>query len=151
VAIDAAALRTSWATVCEHGDEVPLFFYSHLSLSRPDIRELFAVVMAGQRDKFVVALGRIVSSADRADELVPYLQRLGAQHVQFGTRAEHYGPVGQSLVATLAYFLGEQWTDELAEQWLAAYELVASVMQDAAGVERTSGELPIADDPSLEE
>ncbi|WP_222598534.1 globin domain-containing protein [Lentzea tibetensis] len=149
MSIDAEALRASWSSVLAHGDEVPLFFYSHLALSRPDIRELFPVVMAGQRDKFVVALGRIVSSADRTDELVPYLQRLGATHVQFGTTSEHYAPVGQSLIATLAYFLGELWTNELAQQWQAAYELVASVMQDAAAeVEQISGELPTAEESS---
>jgi hemoglobin-like flavoprotein len=132
VSADADTLRSSWTMVLEHGEQVPLFFYSHLALSRPDLRELFPVAMASQRDKFVVALGRIVAQADQADHLGPYLEELGRRHLGYGAEAAHYDPVGTSLLATLAYFLDEHWTPELADAWQDAYALVASVMQGAA-------------------
>ena len=51
--MDTAALRGSWAKVVEAGDDVPLYFYSHLFLSHPEVRSMFPIQMSGQRDKLV--------------------------------------------------------------------------------------------------
>ncbi|HEY3087288.1 MAG TPA: FAD-binding oxidoreductase [Jatrophihabitantaceae bacterium] len=88
--------------------------------------------MAAQRDKLVSALGTVVSNVDNLDAVVPVLQQLGRDHRRFGAVAEHYPAVGASLLATLRYFLGPQWTEELANEWAAAYGLVAKVMVQAA-------------------
>lgn len=118
--------------VAGHGDQVPLYFYSTLFLAHPETRQMFPTNMAGQRDRLVTALGHIVSNVDQVDRLVGFLQDLGADHRKFAVRAEHYPAVGEALVATLQHFLAEQWTDELAADWTAAYGLVAQVMIEAA-------------------
>jgi len=115
-----------------HGDAVPLFFYSDLFLRHPETRELFPVSMAAQRDRLVHALARIVSDVSRVDALGEYLQDLGREHRRFGAIGEYYPHVGASLLATLAHFNGPAWTQELAADWNAAYELVAQVMITAA-------------------
>jgi NAD(P)H-flavin reductase/hemoglobin-like flavoprotein len=115
-----------------HGDEVALFFYSDLFLRNPELRDLFPVSMTAQRDRLLNALGKIVAEVDRLDSLVPYIQALGRDHRRFGTLAGHYGPVGVSLIATLAHFSGPDWTDELAASWKTAYEMVAHAMTVAA-------------------
>jgi NAD(P)H-flavin reductase/hemoglobin-like flavoprotein len=130
--VDAQALKESWAVVARGGDEVPLFFYSHLFLSHPDTRQMFPMSMAGQRDKLVGALGQIVSNVDQLDSVVPFIQQLGRDHRKFSVLAEHYPAVGGSLLATLEHFLGPMWTDELAKNWTEAYTLIAKVMVDAA-------------------
>jgi NAD(P)H-flavin reductase/hemoglobin-like flavoprotein len=130
--MDPAALKSSWALVAKAGDEVPLFFYSHLFLSHPEVREMFPVSMAAQRDKLVGALGAVVSNASQLDEVVPFLQQLGRDHRRFSVVAEHYSAVGASLLATLQHFLGAAWTSELAADWAEAYGLVATVMVQAA-------------------
>lgn len=130
--MDAAALRDSWQIVAKSGDEVPMFFYSHLFLAHPELRKMFPVSMAAQRDKLVAALGKVVSNADQLDDVVPLLQSLGRDHRRFDVAPEHYPAVGASLLATLRYFLGPQWTEELAAEWAAAYGLVARVMVLAA-------------------
>jgi NAD(P)H-flavin reductase/hemoglobin-like flavoprotein len=130
--MDPDALKNSWALVAKAGDEVPLFFYSHLFLSHPEVREMFPVSMAAQRDKLVGALGAVVSNAAQLDEVVPFLQQLGRDHRRFGAVADHYSAVGGSLLATLQHFLGAAWTPELAADWAAAYGLVSSVMVQAA-------------------
>jgi NAD(P)H-flavin reductase/hemoglobin-like flavoprotein len=130
--VDARRLRSSFSAVARHGDEVPLFFYSHLFLSHPEVRDMFPVAMAGQRDKLVAALGRAVANVDDLDSLVPFLQQLGRDHRKFGAVAAHYPAVGASLLATLEHFLGPDWTAELAADWHAAYGLVAQVMVEAA-------------------
>src|SRR5439155_5449289 len=130
--MDAARLHNSWDLVASHGDQVPLFFYSTLFLAHPDTRDLFPVGMAAQRDRLVGALGRPVSQVDRAADLVPFLEQLGRDHRKFAVQAEHYPAVGAALLATLAHFLGPQWTDELAQDWSDAYTLVAQIMTTAA-------------------
>lgn len=130
--MDTAALKQTWAAAESLGDEVPLFFYSHLFLSHPELRSLFPVSMATQRDRLVGALGRIVSSVDELDEVVGFIEQLGRDHRRFEVIAANYNAVGASLLATLEHFLGDGWTDEVAADWAEAYGLIATVMVTAA-------------------
>ncbi|WP_438853453.1 globin domain-containing protein [Agromyces sp. M3QZ16-3] len=130
--MDTAALKQTWGLAESLGDEVPLYFYSHLFLSHPELRAMFPVSMATQRDRLVGALGRIVSSVDQLDEVTAFIQQLGRDHRRFEVIAEHYDAVGASLLATLEHYLGELWTEELAGDWAAAYGVIAGVMVEAA-------------------
>ncbi|HEX8006693.1 MAG TPA: FAD-binding oxidoreductase [Trebonia sp.] len=133
--MDERRLKESFARVAAHGDQVALFFYSHLFLSHPEVRDMFPVSMAGQRDRLLNALGRIVSDVSSHEALVPFLQGLGRDHRKFGAIAEHYPAVGASLLATLAHFSGSAWTEDLARDWTEAYTLIAQVMTDAAAAD----------------
>jgi NAD(P)H-flavin reductase/hemoglobin-like flavoprotein len=130
--VDAARLKQSWSLVAAHGDQVPLYFYSTLFLTHPETRQMFPTNMAGQRDRLVTALAHIVTNVDQVDRLVGFLRDLGADHRKFAVRPEHYPAVGEALLATLAHFLGDQWSEELAQDWAAAYGLVSQVMIEAA-------------------
>lgn len=137
--MDTAALKETWALAEGLGDDVPLFFYSHLFLSHPELRSMFPVSMATQRDRLVGALGRIVSRVDQLDEVTGFIQQLGRDHRRFDVIASHYNAVGASLLATLQHFLGERWTEEVAADWAEAYGVIATVMVQAAEAsERTS-------------
>ena len=130
--MDVARLRWSWGLAQQVGDEAALHFYSTLFLKHPETRNLFPIGMAAQRDKLLGALGHIVSNVDVTGELLPFVQQLGRDHRKFGVIAEHFPAVGDALVSTLAYFLGDQWTDELAQDWTEAFGVVAKVMIEAA-------------------
>ena len=130
--MDTAALKGSWAKVAAAGDDVPLYFYSHLFLSHPEVRSMFPIRMSGQRDKLVAALGSVVSSVDELDNVIPLLEQLGRDHRRFAAVTEHYDAVGASLLATLKKFHGPLWTPDLADTWAQAYGLVAKVMVAAA-------------------
>ena len=129
--MDIAAMRANFAKAAATGDEAPLYFYSHLFLSHPETREMFPVSMAHQRDRLFAALGEVVARVDDLDALVPILQQLGRDHRKFGTLAAHYPAVGGSLLATLEHF-DDEWTPELAKSWSEAYDVVATVMIQAA-------------------
>jgi len=129
--VDAQRLKDNFAKVAQHGDAVALFFYSHLFLAHPELRDMFPVAMATTRDRLLSALGQIVSDADNVDALVPYLRDLGRDHRKFGAVAGHFPAVGASLVATLEYFSGRDWTEELRRDWTEAYTLVAGGMSEA--------------------
>jgi len=130
--MDTSALRSSWASVVSAGDKMPQYFYSHLFVSHSELRSMFPVQMTGQRDKFVTALGTIVSNADNLDDTMTFIEQLGRDHRRFSVVTEHYMAVGASLMATLKRFLGPSWDAELADTWAQAYGLVAKVMVAAA-------------------
>jgi NAD(P)H-flavin reductase len=130
--MDALALQRSWDQVTRHGEKVPLYFYSHIFVSHPEVRSMFPLAMASQRDKFVSALGRIVSHADRIENDADFLRHLGRDHRKYAVVAAHYDAVGASLCATLKHFLGPQWDEDLAAQWTAAYQVIARIMVEAA-------------------
>jgi NAD(P)H-flavin reductase len=131
--MDTDRLKSNFAAVAaQGGDNVALFFYSHLFLHYPETRDMFPPAMTRQRDRLVGALGRIVSNVDQVQELVPYLQDLGKDHRKYGAVAAHYPAVGQSLIATLRHFSGDEWTAELEADWTAAYGVVADTMVAAA-------------------
>ena len=130
--MDTQRLKDSFARAAMHGDAVPLFFYSDLFLRHPEVRELFPVSMAAQRDRLVQALGSVVANVDNLDAITGYVQALGRDHRKFGAVAGHYGAVGTSLLATLAHFNGTAWTPDLAADWKAAYQIIAEIMIAAA-------------------
>lgn len=136
--MDERRLKESFARAAAYGDQVPLFFYSHLFLDHPETRAMFPVSMANQRDKLLNALGRVIADVSNHDALVPFLQGLGRDHRKFGTLAAHYPAVGASLLATLAHFNGTEWNDELARDWTEAYTAIAQVMTEAAAADETA-------------
>ena len=138
--MDTDRLKSTWAAVAEHGDDVPSYFYAHLFVTHPELRAMFPLTMSAQRDRLVGALGRVVSSVDDLGPVVPFVEQLGRDHRRFQVIAEHYDAVGASLLWTLAYFLGDRWTPEVADDWAAAYGVVATTMIAAA--EESEGEQP---------
>ncbi|MGC9239965.1 MAG: globin domain-containing protein, partial [Acidithiobacillus sp.] len=74
----------------------------------------------------------IASNIDSTEMLVPYLKDLGVGHIRYDTRPEHYPIVGKSLLLTLKHFLGPAWTPAMAESWIEAYNLAATVCIQAA-------------------
>lgn len=135
--MDPERLRASFAKVAAHGgDAVALFFYSDWFLRHPELRDLFPVSMAAQRDHLIGALIRIVAEADRAEELASFLAHLGRAHRKFGVRPEHHASLRVSLLATLQHFLGEEgWTAEVAADWDEALGVISKLMIEAAAAD----------------
>jgi NAD(P)H-flavin reductase/hemoglobin-like flavoprotein len=129
--VDIPAMRASFGKASAHGDQAPLWFYSHLFLTHPETRDMFPVSMARQRDRLFSALGDVMARVDDLDALVPILQQLGRDHRKFGALPAHYPAVGASLLATLEHF-DDEWNDELAASWAEAYGVIADVMIGAA-------------------
>ena len=129
--MDIPAMRASFGKASAHGDQAPLWFYSHLFLTHPETRDMFPVSMARQRDRLFSALGDVMARVDDLDALVPILQQLGRDHRKFGALPAHYPAVGASLLATLEHF-DDEWNDELAASWAEAYGVIAEVMIGAA-------------------
>lgn len=130
--VDAQKLKDNFALVGANGVDVAEYFYADLFAREPQLRSLFPAAMGRQYEVLLGALAQIVASVDDTDSLVPFLQDLGRRHHGFGVLSDHYAPVGASLLATLAYFSGRHWNEDLEHDWTAAYGLVAKVMTEAA-------------------
>ncbi|MGH3243434.1 MAG: globin domain-containing protein [Spirillospora sp.] len=126
-------IKDNFALVGANGVDVAEYFYADLFAREPQLRSLFPAGMSRQYDVLLGALSQIVATVDDEERLVPFLRDLGRRHHGFGVLDDHYAPVGASLLATLAYFSGPDWTDDLEHDWTAAYGLVTKVMTEAAG------------------
>ena len=78
------------------------------------------------------ALVLLRKSLRNLDAIVPKLRELGARHVAYGARPEHYPVVGATLIASLEAVAGDQWKHEYGEAWCAAFAIVAAVMIEGA-------------------
>src|SRR5262249_50491926 len=132
MSLDLDALETSFDLVAPRGDELMDEFYTRLFAAAPAVRPLFPEDMGPQKTMLLAALVLLRKSLRNLDAIVPTLRRLGACHVAYGARPEHYPLVGKTLIASLAAVAGDAWTPKLERAWVGAYELVATVMLEGA-------------------
>ncbi|WP_327679130.1 globin domain-containing protein [Kitasatospora sp. NBC_00458] len=129
---DIELIRTSLAVVEPVADRATAHFYALIFLHHPEVRALFPAAMDVQRDRLFRALLMAARSADDPDALRTRLGALGRGHRRYGTLTDHYGPVGECLVAALARYAGTRWTAETELAWRRVYRLVSSIMIEAA-------------------
>ena len=57
---------------------------------------------------------------------------LGRRHSGYGVQDKDYGTVGKALIWTLEQGMGEDFTPEVRDAWMAAYGMIAQVMQQGS-------------------
>ena len=133
MALDLDALETSFDLVAPRGDELVDRFYERLFETAPAVQPLFAGAdMRAQKRMLLGALVLLRRSLRDLDAIVPKLRALGARHVAYGARPEHYPVVGEVLIAAMAEVAGAGWRPEYEVAWAAAFGVVAGAMLDGA-------------------
>jgi nitric oxide dioxygenase len=127
-------VKSSFASIGPAVDAVANQFYARLFALDPALRALFQSDMRAQRQRLIRMLAAIVDELDRPTLIVAEVVALGQRHVGYGVLAEHYAVVEQALLWALAQQLGEDWTEEVATAWRAAYTLLAATMQAASSL-----------------
>lgn len=125
-------VQNSFREIVPIADQVAALFYGRLFKLDPTLRPLFTSDMAQQGLKLMNTLKLAVSGLDELEKIVPALQSLGRNHVDYGVRDEHYATVGEALIWTLEQGLGEQFTDEVCDAWTETFGLLSTVMREAA-------------------
>jgi len=125
-------VQSSFELVRPIADTAAHIFYDRLFALDPSLRPMFKGDMATQGRMLMSVLGTAVKGLTDLDSLVPVLRSLGARHVAYGVRDEHYVTVGTALLWTLDQGLGEAFTTDVREAWTEAYGLLADVMQFGA-------------------
>jgi hemoglobin-like flavoprotein len=131
--LELDALETSFDLVAPRGEVLMDNFYARLFATAPAVEPLFAGTdLARQKSMLLRALVALRESLRNLDEIVPTLRRLGARHVAYGARPEHYPVVGQVLIASMSEVAGRQWRPEFDHAWAAAFDVVAGAMLEGA-------------------
>jgi hemoglobin-like flavoprotein len=128
-----ALVRDSFALVVPVADQAATRFYERLFEADPTLRPLFAHTdMTRQRQVLVQTLAVVVAGLEKLDTIVPAVQALGRRHAGYGVRDADYEVVGAALIRTLDELLGDAFSRDVREAWIAAYHLLSGVMRDAA-------------------
>ena len=130
-------VQSSFADVRPIAPQAAELFYKRLFALDPSLRHLFRGDMAQQGRMLMAMLGAAVSGLTDIDGLMPVVRQLGARHAGYGVRGEHYDTVGSALIWTLEQGLGDKFSLPVRGAWIAAYELLASVMQVGVIEERS--------------
>lgn len=125
-------IRRSFALVEPIAQQAAALFYDNLFTADPNLRRLFQGNMAQQGARLMNMIAMAVDLLEEPDALLPALRKLGARHVNYGVRDEHYATVGAALLKTLKQGLGEAYTDEVHAAWVALYGVVSRTMNEAA-------------------
>jgi nitric oxide dioxygenase len=131
--LELDTLETSFDLVAADGEALVDVFYARLFAAVPAVAPLFAQTdMRRQKSMLLAALVLLRKSLRNLDAIIPTLRRLGACHVTYGARPEHYPIVGEVLIASMAEVAGDAWRPEYERAWAAAYDVVATVMLEGA-------------------
>lgn len=125
-------VKSSFDKVTPIADTAAAMFYAKLFELDPTLKPLFKGDMKQQGRKLMAMIGAAVNGLGKLDQLIPVVQGLGRRHVGYGVKPEHYATVGTALLWTLEQGLGPDFTDETRDAWSEVYEVLATVMQDAA-------------------
>src|SRR5262245_1073503 len=149
MALDLQALETSFDLVASRGDVLMDVFYTRLFAAAPEVEPLFAGTdPRRQKAMLLAALVRVRGSLRDLPAIVPALQRLGARHVGYGARPDHYPVVGAVLIDAMAEVAGDAWRAEYARAWQAALGIVAGAMLEGARLaEQAADELTPSPEP----
>lgn len=134
-----ALIREGWGKIAPIADQAVTRFYDKLFELDPELRALFAGAdMAVQRVRLAQALGGVIASLEKSEEIIPQLQALGRRHAAFGVTERHYDLVGAALLGTLEEGLADDWSSASRRAWASAYGLIAGTMTAAASASEMS-------------
>lgn len=125
-------VRTSFNPLKPLAATVAEAFYAQLFARDPALRRLFHGDMAQQGGRLMQMMAAAIELLDRPASLQPVLLKLGQRHAGYGVVDAHYASVGAALLDTLAAGLGDSFTAEVREAWVAMYTQVAQTMQQGA-------------------
>lgn len=124
-------VQDSFTQVAPIADKAAEIFYARLFEIAPEVRPLFKADLTDQGAKLMKTLALAVSSLTNLPALVPVVEDLAVRHIDYGVKDEHYAPVGEALIYTLDKGLGDSFTEEVKEAWLAVYTLLSETMINA--------------------
>jgi methyl-accepting chemotaxis protein len=131
--LDVQALETSFDLIAPQGNELMDAFYARLFAAAPEVEPLFAGTdLRRQKAMLLATLVLVRKSLRDLEAIVPQLYVLGARHVAYGARPEHYPVVAEALIAAMAEAAGPAWTREYEVAWTDALGAVAGVMIEGA-------------------
>jgi hemoglobin-like flavoprotein len=138
---EKALIRESWRLVEPIVDTAVDLFCRRLFEQRPDYRVLFAEDLTASKKKLAATLGFIVGSLGwpesawrdevaEEDDLFLSVLALGRRHAELqGVADDRYEAVGDALIWTLDYALGEPFNTDTRAAWARLCGLIAGALR----------------------
>lgn len=128
----AVRATESFALVEPNSGAVADLFYDKLFELDGSIRPLFPDDLSDQKMKLMSMLKVATSSLRQPEKLLPAVEEMGRRHKTYGVEGGHYDTVGSALLWALEQSLGEEFTPNIEDAWIAVYTALASTMLRAA-------------------
>ena len=103
-------------------------FYDRLFETTPEVKSLFKGDMEQQKLALMQTLGVVVKGLTAPETILPAVKSLAERHKDYGVQPDHFTSVGASLLWTLEKGLGDAYTPEVNDAWVAAYTMLSGVM-----------------------
>ncbi len=133
MALNVKVLEDSFALVAPQGDALVARFYERLFEKYPQVEPLFSGTSPKKQQKMLLAsLVLVVENLRRPEVLVKALHAMGKRHLSYGAEAGHYDAVNENLLAVLAEFAADAWTDKVKKAWVDALDTIKTVMLEGA-------------------
>jgi len=126
-------VRSTWAAIEPHVDDVIVRFYAYVFRCEPGVRQMFAPVdMGAQRRKVLDMIGALVRAVDDPVGIVTATIPAARRHAAYHVSERHVSAGRDALLHALECTLGERFTPQARQAWRELYSLVAAVMKRAA-------------------
>ncbi len=125
-------VQETFAMVEPIAEQAAELFYGRLFEIAPNLKALFKGDMVEQQRKLMAVLKVAVAGLDDPERLIPAVRILGQRHAEYGVVDDDYDTVAEALIWTLEQGLGEAFTPDVADAWVAVYGFLAGIMQEAA-------------------
>jgi methyl-accepting chemotaxis protein len=133
VSLQIGILEESYDLIAPRSEALVERFYERLFAFAPEVKPLFAWTdPRRQRQKLLATLVLLRKSLRNFASIEPALRAMGARHVAYGVRPEHYTIVSTTLVTTMAEIGGSAWTAEYTRAWMDAFQVVQDTMLSGA-------------------
>jgi nitric oxide dioxygenase len=140
--MDLAACRrvaASYEVLAPRADAMAEGFYRRLFEMSPQLRALFPADMTIQREHLAASVALVARNIEHLDILEESLMLLGAQHVGFGARPEHYLKVREAMLEAIGAAVGAAWNDQLRSDWYDALSQICTIMLKGAAMVAIEG------------
>jgi hemoglobin-like flavoprotein len=131
-------VQDSFKRIGPQAAEASRIFYDELFRISPELRDLFPDDLGAHKVKFVQMLAGVVRSLDQVATISEEIVDLGRRHMSYDVEDAHFALLGEALLWTLGRVLGSEFTPEVREAWVGAYDMIARVMQEASEVSHTA-------------
>ncbi len=121
-------LESSIKLLASRGDELVDQFYARLFAENPSVRPMFPESLADQKKKLLAALMLVMENIRTPEKIAEPLKKMGGWEEKYGTKFEHYPIARDVLIYVMSEMAGNQWNDQLTEDWTSALNFVTSIM-----------------------
>jgi hemoglobin-like flavoprotein len=94
----------------------------------PELRSLFRNDITRQTRMLTSMLSSLVKGLNRTHEISGGLRALGKRHCGYQATCADYEKVANALLLTLEEFLGDNFTPEVRDAWIAVFGTISGLM-----------------------